>query len=149
MAGYDTEQMLYMDKPYALSSFAHSAWISSPANMLYPLIIQSLEHSHYFFAIASGPDADKTDYRLDTQVIALQQNFLKRPSMLQLSIKVVLTHIQDNRIVASRLMTQDIACSEDTPYGGVVAANHAAYAFTDRLAKFVVHATQTDQITIK
>ncbi len=142
--GYQTEQMLYVDKQFELSSFAHNAWISSPANMLYPLITQSLQHSHYFYAVASGPDADKTDYRLDTQLIALQQNFLTKPSKVELIANVVLTHISDGRIVASRIFNERVPCSEDTPYGGVVAANKAALTFTNRLTQFVVKQVQTD-----
>src|SRR3990167_9678049 len=46
-AGYQTEQMLYTDQPYVLRPFAHSAWVSSPAQMLYPLMLQSLQHNHY------------------------------------------------------------------------------------------------------
>ena len=147
IAGYQTEQMIYTDKPFELSNFAHSAWISSPANMLYPLITQSLRHSNYFYAVASGPDADKTDYRLDTQLIELQQNFLTKPSSVELVANVVLTHIEDNRIVASRIISERVTCSEDTPYGGVVAANRAAYAFTARLSHFVISQVGKDKLT--
>lgn len=142
--GYQTEQMLYTDKPFELSAFAHSAWISSPANMLYPLIIQSLQHSHYFFAVASGPDADKTDYRLDTQLIELQQSFLTKPSKMQLVANVVLTHIADSRVVASRVISINIPCPADTPYGGVIAANQVAYAFTQQLSNFVIRHVKRD-----
>lgn len=144
MPGYQTEQMLYTNKPFELSAFAHSAWISSPANMLYPLIIQSLQHGHYFFAVASGPDADKADYRLDTQVISFQQNFLTTPSTLELVVQVVLNHIDDNRVVSSRTFTQRVTCPQDTPYGGVVAANQAAREFTSALTDFVIKQVQRD-----
>lgn len=144
IAGYQTEQMLYTNKPFELTNFAHNAWISSPANMLYPLIIQSLQQSHYFYAIASGPDADKTDYRLDTQLFELQQNFLTKPSMVQLVAKIVLTHIPDNRVVSSRIITQRVPCPQDTPYGGVIAANQATAAFTATLSDFVVKQVKRD-----
>lgn len=144
--GYQTEQMLYTDKPFELSNFAHSAWISSPANMLYPLIIQSLQHSHYFFAVASGPDADKTDYRLDTQLIELQQSFLTKPSKMRLIANVVLTHIDDSRVVASRVISVTIPCPADTPYGGVIAANQAAHTFTAHLSDFVISHVKHDSL---
>lgn len=146
IAGYQTEQMLYTDRPFEINAFAHSAWISSPANMLYPLITQSLQHSHYFFAVAAGPDADKTDYRLDTQVLALQQNFIKKPSTIELAIQCVLTHVDDNRVVASRMFTQKVVCPSDTPYGGVIAANKAAYSFTTALTNFVIGQVQREEL---
>ena len=144
IAGYQTEQMLYTDKPFELSHFAHSSWISSPANMLYPLIVQSLQQTHFFFAVASGPDVDKADYRLDTQLIELKQDFLTKPSVVKLTANAVLTHIPDNLMIASRIIQQQVNCPEDTPYGGVVAANQAAFSLTAQLARFVVKQVQQD-----
>lgn len=149
IAGYQTEQMLYTDKPYQLSPFAHSSWISAPSNMLTPVIVQSLQHSNYFYAVAAGPNADKTDYRLDTQLIALQQNFLIKPSRLELSVQVVLTHISDNRVVASHTFNKSIPCSMETPYGGVIAANKAVCAFTKDLTRYVIKQVQMDEGAVK
>lgn len=146
-AGYQSEQMIYTDKAFELSHFAHNAWVSSPANMLYPLITQSLQQTHVFFAVASGPDADKTDYRLDTQLIELKQDFTKKPSEVSLTARAVLTHIPDNRTVVSRTFQQRIPCPEDTPYGGVLAANQAVLAFTEHLTAFVVKKTLQDART--
>jgi cholesterol transport system auxiliary component len=145
MAGYQTEQMLYIEKPYEITAFLHNTWISPPANMLYPLIIQSLQKTGYFYAVASGPYVEKADYRLDTQVIALQQNFLPKPSVIELVVKVVLTHIEDNRIVSSRVINESVKCPLQTPYGGVIAANRATQAFTAALSKFVVETINKDQ----
>lgn len=144
IAGYQTDQMLYINKPFELSTFAHNAWVSSPANMLYPLIIQSLQQSNYFYAVVSGPDADKTDYRIDTQLFALQQNFLSKPSSIELVANVVLTHVRDNRVVSSRLISEHIPCPEETPYGGVIAANKAARAFTAKLSDFIIKQVNKD-----
>jgi len=145
VAGYQTEQMLYIKKPFELSVYAHNAWVSSPANMLYPLIVQSLQKGHYFFAVASGSYADKTDYRLDTQVLAFQQNFLVKPSVMELVAKVVLTHIEDNRVLSSRIISEHIPCSVDSPYGGVMAANVASRNFTATLSDFVVKQVTEDK----
>ncbi len=145
MAGYQTEQMFYIQKPFELSAFTHNAWISSPANMLYPLIIQSLQKTGFFMAVASGPYVDKSDYRLDTQVILLQQNFLVKPSAVEFVSKVSLTHIADNRLIGSRIFSQHVTCLSDTPYGGVIAANKATKAFTAELSDFVISEVTTDK----
>ncbi len=138
MAGYETEQMLYMKKPYELSVFAHNAWIDPPADMLFPLIVQSLQSSHYFFAVASTLSSESADYRLDTQLIELQQNFLYKPSVLEFSAKVVLTNVSTNQIIASRVIKQRVPCTKNTPYGGVIAANQATQRFTQELTRFVI-----------
>ncbi len=145
IAGYQTEQMLYTDTLYQLDAFAHSSWISPPASMLTPLIVQSLQHSHYFYAVAAGPNADKTDYRLDTQLIQLQQNFLTKPSTLEFSAQVVLTRVSDNRVIASRTFVERVPCATDTPYGGVIATNRAIKMFTARVTDYVITRAQSDQ----
>lgn len=138
VAGYQTEQMLYMDKPYQVESFAKNAWANPPADMLYPLLIQSLQKAEYFYAVASSPYSAPADYRLDTQLLSLKQNFIKKPSVIEFSVKIALTRIEDNKVVASRILTQYVPCPTDTPYGGVIAANQASHRFTAIAAEFVV-----------
>lgn len=144
VAGYGNEDMLYVNKPFELSSFVNNAWVDPPATMLLPLIAQSLQHSGYFYAVTSSPHSESTDYRLDTQLIELQQNFLTKPSHVDLVVKVVLSNVNDNRVVASRLISQQVKCPTDTPYGGVTAANIAAKNFTAEATTFVVSQVKLD-----
>jgi cholesterol transport system auxiliary component len=138
VAGYQTDEMLYIKKPYQLEAFSKNAWAEPPASMLYPLLIQSIQRSGYFYAVSSSPYTQGADYRLDTQVLHLEQNFLKKPSVLAFSVKVVLTRISDNKIIASRIISQNVPCSTETPYGGVIAANRASLLITEAVAHFVV-----------
>ncbi|HHF7368180.1 TPA: ABC-type transport auxiliary lipoprotein family protein [Legionella bozemanae] len=136
-AGYQTEQMLYVKKPYALEPFVKNAWVNPPADMLYPLILQSLQRTNLFEAVTSNAYTLGATYRLDTQLLSLQQNFLKKPSILEFSAKVVLTHVSDNNVLASKIINLRIPCPSDTPYGGVIAANKATQQFTAALTHFV------------
>lgn len=138
VAGYQTEQMLYIKTPFKVEGFANNAWTNPPADMMYPLIVQSLQHSGYFYAVASSPYSDPGDYRLDTQLLRLQQNFLRKPSVLELSAKVVLTRVTDNRVMASRIISLQLPCPTGTPYGGVLAANQAMQQFTAATTDFVM-----------
>ncbi|MBI2786824.1 MAG: membrane integrity-associated transporter subunit PqiC [Legionella longbeachae] len=137
-AGYQTEQMLYIKKPFELEAFVKNAWINPPADMLYPLILQSLQKTNLFKAVTSNAYTLGADYRLDTQLLFLEQNFLKKPSVLEFSVKMVLTHVSDNKVLASRILNLKIPCPTDTPYGGVIAANKATQQFTEVLANFVM-----------
>jgi len=143
-AGYQFSTMLYVKKPFELASFANNAWVDQPAHMLLPLLAQSLQSSNYFYAISSSINSEHTDYRLDTQLIELQQNFLKKPSQIDLVVKVVLTHVSDSRAVASRVFSEHANCPTDTPYGGVVAANLATKRLTARISEFVVTEVKKD-----
>lgn len=145
VAGYQTEEMLYIKKPFKVESFANNAWTNPPADMLYPLMTESLQRSGYFYAVASSPYSEAADYRLDTQLLRLQQNFLKKPSEIEFAVKVVLTRVKDNQVMASKLISQHIPCSMDTPYGGVLAANKAAQQFTAVVTEFVLfHVKHSD-----
>ncbi len=144
MAGYRTEQMLYVNKQFSLAPFAKNAWSNPPADMLYPLLVERFQESHAFRAISSSPYADKADYRLDTQLLTLNQNFLKKPSQLHFTAKITLTRIKDNHVLGSRLMNYHIPCRSNTPYGGVVAANQAATRFTTEALDFVLSAVRKD-----
>ncbi|HAT1807558.1 TPA: hypothetical protein I8Z23_000056 [Legionella pneumophila] len=144
VAGYQTEEMLYMKKPFKLEPFVKNAWTSPPADMLFPLLVQSLQSSGYFYAVTSSPYSEEADYRLDTQLLKLEQNFIKKPSVLEFSAKIVLTHISDNQIIGSRIVSLQIPCSQDTPYGGVIAANQAAFRFTATATDFVVSHIKRD-----
>ncbi len=144
VAGYQTEQMRYIQKPFQLEAFSKNAWVSPPADMLYPLLVQSLQRTGYFYAVASSPYNEKTDYRLDTQLLTLDQSFLKKPSVIEFVVKLVLTRIDDNKVIASRIISQQLPCPMDTPYGGVVAANRASHQFTASAADFVISHIKRD-----
>lgn len=137
--GYQTEQMQYSTEPYSLNNFVKNSWFSPPATMFYPLLIQSIQHSGYFHAISSGAYNSRTDYRLDTQLLKIQQNFMTKPSVLEFKIKVVLSHVNDNQIIASKIFSQYIPCSKDSPYGGVIAANQATKKLTHDITHFLIH----------
>lgn len=138
VAGYQTEQMVYVNKPYQLSAFAKNAWTAPPAEMLYPLIVQSLQRTNYFYAVASSPYAQVTNYRLDTQLLRLEQNFLRNPSVLELAAKVVLTRVSDNSVIGSRVISVTVPCPKNSPEGGVYAANQATIRLTSGITDFVI-----------
>ncbi len=137
--GYQTEQMLYVKKPYQLSVFSENAWVASPANMLLPLLTQTFQTSHAFSAVVSSPYANQVDYRLDSELIAMQQNFLTQPSQFELVVKVVLTQVKNNTILYSGILTERIQSPTDTPYGGVIAGNLATAKLTSQIKHAVIN----------
>jgi len=142
VAGYQTSQMLYTNKPFEIAPFAHSGWLNPPADMLLPLIAQSIQRTEYFYAVASTTNYEHTDFRLDTQLMELQQNFLVKPSQVDFITKIVLTRVSDNQVIASQLMSYHLPCPSDTPYGGVIAANQAVKLFTADVSSFIVKRIQ-------
>ena len=144
MAGYRTSQMLYLKKPYAIEPFAKNAWESPPANMLYPLLVKRFQTSRGFKAISSSPYADKADYRPDTQLIDLYQDFSSTKSYIKFTAKIALTRVTDYHVLASKLVTKTVPCPQNTPYGGVLAANQAVSVFTEEALNFALKEIQLD-----
>jgi cholesterol transport system auxiliary component len=105
--------------------------------MIQPLLTQSLQSSGYFKAVSSGIYSDKTDYRLDSQLLMLQQNFMTKPSRVFLVMKLVFNDTRNNQVIASKIFQYRIPCPQETPYGGVLAANQAVKQFTADAVKFV------------
>lgn len=121
---FDNTSMHYMQSAYNLQSFAHSAWTATPAEMFTPLLNQSLEHSGCFHAISNG--VASADFRLDSQLVSLYQNFVSTPSRIVMGVKISLSNNNTGHAIFSRTYTQSIPCPSDTPYGGVIAANIAS-----------------------
>lgn len=138
VAGYQTNQMLYINKPYQLSAFAHNAWTDPPAAMFFPLMLQSIQSSGYFYAVASSPYADYADFRVNAQILKLHQNFLVKPSRLEFAVKIVVTDVGNDKVVASKIINESQCCPQDTPYGGVLAANRAVYDASAKMTDFII-----------
>lgn len=134
--GYQTSSMIYMVKPYELKSFADNQWVAPPAQMLLPLLVQSIRKTGHFAAVVSPPFAGLTNFHVDTQLLKLQQEFFTTPSVIRMSVQASLVSNLTSRVVASRLFEVIIPTQKDNPYGGVVAANQAANQIAERIAQF-------------
>lgn len=135
---FQTEQMLYMTTPYEISAFAHHGWKSPPADMLYPLIQQSIQDSHYFSVVASGSHAEMCNYHLNTEILDFKQNFLTNPSRIELKVKVMLTNTSTDEIIATKILRESVICPHNNFYGGVLAANQATTQLTREITQFVI-----------
>lgn len=137
-AGFQTNQMIYMRQPYLLNSFTNNQWIAPPADMLLPVIRESLQNSGYFYAVVSMPFSGKTSLRLDTNITVLQQNFFTLPSEIVMGLNATLVDNLREHVIASKRFKVVLAAPKNNPYGGVVAANQATQRIMHDLAAFVV-----------
>ena len=137
VAACQGSQMLYINKLFERASFAHNAWANTPAEMLFPLIVKSMQRLEQFQVLTSTSNSEPTDYRLDTQILSLEQNFLRTPSQIDFAVKIVLSNVKNNQPLISKIMEYHVNCPTDTPYGGVLAANKAVELFTSDLSRFV------------
>jgi cholesterol transport system auxiliary component len=123
--GYDTSDMVFQRVPYDLERYAVNRWVDTPPRMLTPLVVRALEDSGAFRAIVQQPAATTTDFRLNTEVERLVQDFSARPSAIRIVVRVQLTDVRARRVVATKVFEASEPAVSDDAAGGAAAANAA------------------------
>lgn len=135
-AGFDTAQMVWVRQAHGLEVYSRNRWADTPARMLAPLLVQTLERSGAFHAVVPTPSAVSATLRLDTELIRLQQDFSVRPSRVQFTLNAQLIDIGTRRVIASAEFDETENAATEDAYGGVRAANLALERLLVRLAAF-------------
>ncbi|OGO93085.1 MAG: hypothetical protein A3F41_04215 [Coxiella sp. RIFCSPHIGHO2_12_FULL_44_14] len=136
--GYQTADMLYMATPYKLSAFALHQWIAPPAQMIQPIVIQAIRSKGYFKAVLSMPSSSNVDYRLELQLLELQQEFLTSNSKIRMSVQATLINNTTNEVLASHRFSELLPTAGNTPYAGVLSANMAITHISTKIAAFCI-----------
>ncbi|BBB68622.1 hypothetical protein UNDYM_4369 [Undibacterium sp. YM2] len=142
-AGFDTSRMLYTRQPYQVEEFQQSQWQKPPAAMLMPLVATALESTGMFKAVLQAPNATLTTYRLDLELLSLQQDFSSKPSHVQFKLRAHLSDRQTQQVMAWREFSISIPTASEDAYGSVLASNQAVAQVLQQLRVFCV-----EQITL-
>ncbi|MFZ6779823.1 ABC-type transport auxiliary lipoprotein family protein [Undibacterium sp. Ji83W] len=142
-AGFDTSRMLFMRQPYQIEEFQQSQWQKPPAAMLMPLVATALESSGVFKVVLQAPSAVLTTYRLDLEILSLQQDFSSIPSRIHFKLRAHLSDRQNQQIIAWREFSISIPATSEDAYGGVLASNQAVAQILQQLRVFCV-----EQVTL-
>ncbi len=135
-SGFDSQRIIYVRTALQLEYFAHSEWIDTPARMLAPLIVSTIETRNAFRAVVLTPSAAAGDLMLDTEILRLQQDFSNVPSRVRFTLRAYIEDSSTRRVLAWREFDATVAAASDNPYGGVVAANRAVQTVLKQLADF-------------
>lgn len=133
---YDTTQIAYSIKPYQVSYFSQNQWAETPSQMLQPLIVQTLQNTHYFHAIVTPPFAGRYDYVLNTQILQMQEDFTHIPATFKLTLRVQLNRISTNEVIGTKQIFICEPLAHKTPYCGIVAANKAVAKALQEMTAF-------------
>lgn len=135
---FATTRIAYMLRPYDVAYFTQNEWSATPAQMLMPLLIKTLEGTHYFSQVFTPPYPSSYTYALRTEIVDLTQDLTNKSAAVQLSLRVQLIDGATNRIIATQEITQREPMQNKTPYSGVVAANNATAKALQEVAGFVL-----------
>jgi cholesterol transport system auxiliary component len=134
--GYNTDRMAYIRQPHLLEYFAKNRWAESPAKMLSPLLVRSMELRTGFKSVTSADSMVKGNVRLDSEIILLQQEFTTTPSHLHMKLRIQLVEQASLRVLATQIFDAVEAAPTDDPYGGVIAANRMITRLLGEIADF-------------
>ena len=135
--GFETPRMVYLKRPYELEYFAANQWADTPANMVAPLLAQSLSQSGIWRDVVLLPSLVSGDYRLDVYGFALQQEFFQQPSRVRVTARAQLVDLKLSMIVGMQRFEAIEPAPSENAYGGVVAANRAVAALLDEIGSWL------------
>jgi len=141
-AGFDSQRIIYTREAHRLQYFAHNEWVDTPARMLAPLIVNTVEMSGTFRAVVLTPSAAACDVRLDTEIVRLQHDFDGRPSRVRFTLRAYLVDNTTRRVLGWREFDETVAATSEDAYGGVIAANRAVQAVLHQLRSFCTEASR-------
>ena len=128
--------MVYVRKLHVLEHYATHRWADTPAHLLQPLLMRTLEDAAVFRAVVPSGSGVQADLRLDTELVLLRQNFLVQPSRVELTLRVQLVDATGRRVLAARYVEQAQGVASDDAPGGVAAANGALARALSQVALF-------------
>jgi cholesterol transport system auxiliary component len=137
---YGTTQMAYTMQAYQIAYFSQNEWGETPSQMIQPLIVQTIQNTHYFSVVLSQPHFGRHTYALRTEILELKQDFTSSPATLDLAMRFQVSREATNQIIATKELSVREPMLEKTPYAGVLAANEATAKLLQELARFIVEA---------
>lgn len=133
---FQNKDMIYLEKDYQLKSFAHNEWVAPPGLILTPLVVESLRASQAFKEVLPPLTTGKADYRVDLQLLSLQQSFTPQASTLDLVLTAQIIDLSNRKPIGTQRFEIHEPCKSRDPYGGVLAANQAVEQALGNLVLF-------------
>ena len=140
--GLNSTHMLYVPRANEIGYFVQSQWVDSPSAMLMPLIAQAIQSTGVFKAVISNPTSAISQFRMDTELVKLEQSFLVKPSQVQFALRAVIINTTTRSVVARRDFSAVMPTPTEDAYGGVIAAQRAVQVVTAELATFCADAVR-------
>jgi cholesterol transport system auxiliary component len=137
---YATRRMAYSTEPHQIGHFNESEWASPPAQMIHPLLVESLRRTGRFAAVDAAAPA-RASFTVRTEVLEVLQDFTVQPALFRLRLRVSLQRGADHGIVATRELSATEPLRENTARAGVAAGNEAMEKLLRGVAAFAVENT--------
>jgi cholesterol transport system auxiliary component len=132
----NTSEMAYQTSSSEINYFAENEWAAPPALMIEPIIAHALSQSGLYHVVVQAPFGGNADQRLDVQIMTMQQDFTKNPSVYRLVLQAQLINMVTGDIIRGQRFSYAIPTVSNDPKGGVDAANKAIEEWIPQLVAF-------------
>ena len=136
-AGFESARMVYQRQPQTLEAYTQSAWVDTPARMLAPLLLRTLQNHTGLRAVLLAPSPAQADLRLQTSVLRLEQDFLQRPSRVHFALQATLSDQRTRTVLGWQQFEASQVAASDDAAGGAAAASLAVQTALQQLANFL------------
>jgi cholesterol transport system auxiliary component len=134
---YDTPQMAYALRDHEIAYYRDHEWGATPAEMLQPLLVSTLESTHRFAAVLAVPYGGRSTYVLQTQIDELLQDFTLPTVSLRIAMHLQLTHSVSRRVASKEIVVTE-PMAQRSAEAGIAAANRATAQALREIAQFVL-----------
>jgi cholesterol transport system auxiliary component len=135
-AGLDSRLMAYQRSPQRIEHYTASEWLDAPPRLMAPLLVRAAEATGAFRVVLQAPAGAAASWRLDTELLRLQQNFGSGPSQLRLTLRAVLVDTTSRAVLATQEFDTSVPAPSDDAAGGAAAAQRAVLQVARALAAF-------------
>lgn len=142
VGGLNSTHMIYVPRANELAFFAQSQWADTPSAMLMPLIARAVQATGAFKAVLNTPTGALSQFRMDTELVRLEQNFLVKPSQVRFEMRAVIMDTTTRKVIAHREFSANVAAQSDDAYGGVIATQQAVQLVLAEIAVFCAEAVR-------
>ena len=137
---YDTVRMAYQVQAHQVDYFSRNEWAETPAQMLQPLLVRTLQETGSFGHVVTPPYVAPYGWGLRTEIEELIADFTTEPAVMRLTLRLQLTEGVSGRVVATHDVSVREPLQQRTPEGCIAAANVAAARALAEVARFVIEA---------
>lgn len=134
---FDTVRMAYQVQANEVDYFSRTEWAETPAQMLQPLLVKTLQDTGWFTAVVTSPYSGAHGSGLRTEIGELVADFSGDPAVLRLSLRLQWTD-GAGRVIATHEVSVREPIQQRTPEASIAAANAATAKALGEVARFAI-----------
>ncbi len=124
------------EKGLEKNAYCFSKWYETPNQMLYELLLSSLQKSQICKIVYPQEIATQMNYILGSEILDFSQKFIKSKSYAKIKILFYLKD-KNGKIINQKIFQETVKCKTNNAIGGVEALNEATKKLVIKFLKWI------------